>query len=300
MTFIRAILILTLILPLADLAAQETTTATTTETETAETATSTEATAEETTSQPSHAVRDELTRLLQNHPPEVSRILAVDPTMLSNEPFVARYPDLADFLAKHPEVRRNPHYYTQYFEYNTRREPGPFEQALEAMGIFAVFALIAFALGWLVRTVIEQKRWNRLSRTQTEVHNKILDRFGSSEEVLAYIKSPAGSKFLESAPIPLHAEKTAPQGAPMSRIMWSIQIGVVIAVASLGMFLLSMRFGKETAHGFFALGAIAFTVGAGFIASAVVSLMLSRRLGLWQDAGTAPAPDAVDESGHVR
>jgi hypothetical protein len=243
-------------------------------------------------------IREELTRLLGQHPAAVTRILAVDPTMLSNEPFVARYPDLADFIAKHPEVRRNPHYYTQYFEYDERRPPAPFEKMFETLSIVGVFALIAFALAWLVRTIIEQKRWNRLSRTQTEVHNKILDRFGSSEEVLAYIKSPAGSKFLESAPIPLHAERST-TNAPVSRILWSIQLGVVVSVAALGLLLLSLRFDKETAQGFFAMGAIIFSIGAGFIASAVVSLLLSRRLGLWQDAATPPL-GAADEPGPVR
>jgi hypothetical protein len=39
-------------------------------------------------------------------------------------------------------------------------------------------------------------------------------------------------------------------------------------------------------------------LGAGFIASAAVSLKLSRRLGLWEDSG-AP-PEAIDETGLVR
>lgn len=295
----RVILLFALMLPLGGLLAQETTTATSTETATATAgAESSTTTTTSVAAQAPESVREEFTRLLNAHPPAVARIVAADPTMLSNEPFVARYPDLADFLAKHSEVRRNPHYYTQYFDNGERHPVSSMDKMIEAMTIISVIGLIAFALAWLVRTVIEQRRWNRLSRTQTEVHNKILDRFGSSEEVLAYIKSPAGSKFLESAPIPLHAE-TATPNAPTARILWSIQLGVVVTVAALGLILVSLRFEKEAAQGFFAMGAIALSIGAGFIASAIVSLLLSRRLGVWQEGG-APPLGAADESGHVR
>ena len=57
-------------------------------------------------------------------------------------------------------------------------------------------------------------------------------------------------------------------------------------------------FEKDASQGLFALGAIALCVGAGFIASAAVSLKLSRRLGLWEDGG-AP-PEAIDGIGPVR
>ena len=46
------------------------------------------------------------------------------------------------------------------------------------------------------------RRWSRLSKIQTDVHNKLLDRFTSNEDLLAYIQTPVGRKFLESAPIP--------------------------------------------------------------------------------------------------
>jgi small-conductance mechanosensitive channel len=171
----------------------------------------------------------------------------------------------------------------------------------EALIIFATFLLVALALAWLLRTIIEQKRWSRLSRTQSEVHNKILDRFGTSEELLAYVRTPAGTRFLESAPIPLHAERPAqgaPQSAPLTRVLWSIQIGVVVAVGSLGMLLVSIPFDGEGARALFVLGAIGFCVGVGFVASAAVSLVLSRRLGLWEPpgpGGTAPAAPVDSE-----
>jgi hypothetical protein len=240
--------------------------------------------------------RNHFNALLREHPPELGTILALDPTLLSNDAFLAGYPELQGFVAARPEVRRNPRFYLSDFQ--PRRESGTLDQLLETLVIFATFLLIALALAWVLRTIIEQKRWNRLSRTQSEVHNKILDRFGSSEELLAYVRTPAGARFLESAPIPLHAER-ATQSPPMARVLWSIQIGVVVAVASLGMLLVSFRLDGETAQGLFVLGAIGFCVGAGFIASAAVSLALSRRLGLWEPPTAAAAHAAYADTESV-
>ena len=227
-----------------------------------------------------YTIRDEFTNLLREHPYEISWILKLDPNLLSNQQFLSGYPEIAKFVDNHPQIKANPRFYLANFD-----RPGQ-QTALGALAeMFAIiggFSLATFALLWLIRTFIEQKRWSRLSKTQTEVHNKILDRFSSSEELLAYIRTPAGTKFLESAPIPLHVEKSPVQNAPMSRIMWSIQLGVVIAIGAIGMLLVSLRFERENAQGLFAMGAIAFSVGAGFVASALISLTMSRRLGLWQ------------------
>lgn len=244
-----------------------------------------------------YTVRDEFTNLLREHPYEVSWILKLDPNLLSNQQFLSGYPEIAAYVDKHPQLKANPRFYLANFD-----RPGQqtiVGQLAEMFAVIGGFSLATFALLWLIRTFIEQKRWSRLSKTQTEVHNKILDRFSSSEELLAYIRTPAGTKFLESAPIPLHVERTPVQNAPMTRIMWSIQLGVVIAIGAIGMLLVSLRFESENAQGLFAMGAIAFSVGAGFVASALISLTMSRRLGLWQTPPDA-SMSSPDEPGLMR
>jgi hypothetical protein len=233
--------------------------------------------------------RDAFIRLMGQHPPELTRILVLDPTLLSNDPFLARYPELARFLADHPEVRRNPHYYLRDFGSPNEYRRSVADRAVEGVTIGFVFLLMTFALGWFVRTFIEQKRWTQLSRTQSEVHNKILDRFGSGAELLEYIQSPAGTKFLESAPIPLHTEPER-LNAPLARVMWSIQIGLIVAAGGLGLLLVSGRFASDSNQTLFAMGTIALCIGAGFIVSAMVSVFVSRRFGLLKDTrGGLPA-----------
>lgn len=287
-------LILISTLALGASAQEPTTTTTTTAAPAAEVTTTAEAAPE--TSEPvrrsSYEVRNEFSHLLREHPPELAMTVKLEPTLLTNEAFLARYPEVAEYVGQHPEIRQNPHFYLGEFIV-----PGVndsiVDEIVEMLAVMTGFGLAIFAFAWLVRTVIEQRRWNRLSRTQAEVHNKILDRFSTSAELLEYIRTPAGTKFLESAPIPLHAE--SPSNIPGSRIIWSVQLGVVVMAAAVGLLLISFRFTGDEAQAFFALGAIAFCIGGGFIASAAVSLFLSRRLGLW--AGAAPR---LDESEPVR
>lgn len=248
-------------------------------------------------SNPNGEIPRQFAQLLRRHPDELSSVLAIDPTLLTDETYIARYPDVASFVAAHPEIKRNPAYYLQEFGRPAQTRSAA-EQVVENLTVISSIALVVFALSWLVRTIIDQKRWNRLSRSQSEVHNKILDRFGSSEELLQYIRTPAGARFLESAPIPLHTIQPAHR-APMTRILWSVQLGTVVAAAAIGMLFVSLRYDGESGRELFSMGMIALSIGAGFIASAAVSLFLSRRLGLWQQPAATVA-EGLDEPGLVR
>ena len=83
------------------------------------------------------------------------------------------------------------------------RERDPKEQAFEMLGVMlggmaglAAFAAFISLLVWLIRAVIDHRRWLRLSRVQTEVHSKLMDRMTTNDDLLAYIQSPAGRRFL--------------------------------------------------------------------------------------------------------
>ncbi|HSK79630.1 MAG TPA: hypothetical protein VLQ45_24460 [Thermoanaerobaculia bacterium] len=246
-----------------------------------------------------YQVREQFTRLLEQHPYELWMILKLDPALLTNDAFMSGYPEVRELVARHPEILKNPRFYLARFD-SPAQDGSVLEAIFTGLAVFGGVGLTVVALGWLIRTLIEQKRWKQLSRTQSDVHNKILDRFNTTEQLLEYIRTPAGTKFLESAPIPLHVERPPSRKTSTlaARILWSVQIGVVTAIVGLGMLLLSAVFDKDSSHGLFALGAIALCVGTGFIASAIVSLKLSRRLGLWEDGG-AP-PEAIDGTGPVR
>jgi hypothetical protein len=110
------------------------------------------------------------------------------------------------------------------------------ENLIEGAFIFLVFCTVTGALVWLVKTLVDYRRWYRLSKVQTEAHNKLLDRFTNNEDLLGYITTPSGRRFLESAPIMLDGP-AASIGAPVRRILWAIEIGVVMVCLGAGIFL---------------------------------------------------------------
>jgi len=134
---------------------------------------------------------------------------------------------------------------------------------------------------WAVKLLIEQRRWSRLTAIQTEVHSKLLDRFTSNEDLLAYLQSPAGKKFLESAPLPLEAGPR-PISAPVGRIFFSLQAGLVLLAAGTGFVAVSARVGGAGSTPLYGIGVILLLVGVALVISAGAFYALSKRFGLWQ------------------
>jgi predicted naringenin-chalcone synthase len=158
-------------------------------------------------------------------------------------------------------------------------------ELFQGIAVFVVFVTVVSAILWIIRTIVEYRRWYRTSKVQTEVHTKLMDRFTSNEDLMAYIQTPSGRRFLESTPLSLDAPPRT-VGAPLSRILWSLQAGVVLAVASFGLLFTSNRVMEEVSQPLFAIGVLVLALGIGFVVSAAASFLLSRRLGLLDPAGS--------------
>jgi hypothetical protein len=192
-------------------------------------------------------------------------------------------------------VARDPSFYVgEFLERRNSRQVDAAEMALDMWGrVMAGFAVLlgfGMAIGlivWLIRTVIDYRRWNRLAKVQADVHTKILDRFTANDDLLAYIQSHAGKRFLESSPILLD-EGPRSVGAPMGRILWSVQIGMVLAAAGIGMRLVSLGLSDEMSLPIKVLGGLGIALGIGFVLSATISFMISRKLGLIEPLSSQP------------
>jgi len=232
--------------------------------------------------------REQLRELLEKYPPALARVLKLDASLLNNEAYLAPYPALNAFLAQHPEVRRNPAFFFEWVNVNagsaySHEDSQAYRMWSDVLGgaaAISVFIIVLFALGWAIRFIVDYRRWHRLSKVQTEAHNKLLDRMTANEELLTYIKSPAGSRFLESAPIAL--DPVARRiGAPFSRILWSVQAGLVLVAGGFGLEYVANHVNPDVTQPIFAIGVLAISLGIGFVISAVVSYVLSQRLGLF-------------------
>ena len=256
--------------------------------------------------QDARETREKMEELLKKLPPAVGRVLRTDPSLLGNESYLAPYPALAAFLKQHPEVRNSPGFFFEHIgpmEFWNPSQPETRESMairiwrdiFDFIAVGAVFLFVTGALIWIIRTLVEHRRWLRTSKIHTDVHNKLMDRFTANEDLLAYMQTPAAQRFLESAPLSLEAP-AKPVGAPLSRILWSVQVGVVLAAGALGLLFVSNRVIEEVAQPLFAIGVLALAIGAGFVVSAGASFLLSRRLGLFEPP--APPREHIESAGH--
>jgi hypothetical protein len=240
-------------------------------------------------------VREQLNQLFQQYPPSLRMVLQLDPTLLSNANYVALYPSLSAFLSQHPEVAHNPAYFVGtrngfngFNEFNQNQDSLSYRigQIVEPLAVASVFIVLIGVLGWIIRAIMNHRRWLRVSKLQTDMQNKLLERFTSNEEMLAFIQTSAGQRFLESASM---AAESGPRvlSAPVGRMLWSIQLGIVILVAGIGLEIVSYKLSnyEDVVTGFQVMGGITVALGIGFILSAFGAFLLSRRLGL-----TDPSP----------
>lgn len=240
--------------------------------------------------------RRQLDDVLRAYPSTLPRILRMDPTLLDNPGYLQPYPALAGFLTQHPEIKHNPSYFLAQYGDNNYGRMTPQDRAIdmwrntiEGLTIGTVALVITSGVFWLVKTLVDHRRWSKLSKIQTDVHTKILDRFQSNEDLLAYIQTPAGRRFLESTPIAIDTPRAI--AAPLGRILWSAQAGAVLTVLGLGITLVSRSTLEEVAPPLAAMGAIAISLGVGFIVSAFLAYTLTRRFKLMPDQDqSAPEP----------
>lgn len=225
----------------------------------------------------------QLYQLLRRLPPSVGEVLQRDPSLLQNADYLAAYPLLVAFLQQHPEILRNPSFFFGAINFRERNPAEAavemFETILAGLALLTGFSIVVGLIIWLVRTVIDHRRWLRLSKVQADVHTKLLDRLTSNEDLLAYIQTSAGRRFLESAPITLDGEPRQPS-APLSRIVWSVQAGAVLIALGVGMYLAQGKLPVEVGQGLSVMGTIVVALGVGFAASAMLAYTITARFGL--------------------
>jgi len=130
----------------------------------------------------------------------------------------------------------------------------------------------------LVRTVAHNRRQLQVTKMQAEMHTRLIEKFGTSEELVAYLGSPAGQKFVEST--------TIERRNPFGRILGSIQAGLVLSLAGIGFLFLQGRW-SEVEEGFLFLGVMGLALGIGFLLSAAAAYFLSKSWGLIDERGEA-------------
>jgi hypothetical protein len=256
------------------------------------------------------ATQQRLMQLLRVSP-TLAEVVSSDPSLLSNQEYVAKSnPELATFLQEHPEIGRNPSFWLfselrtpqqeryQILEpkrgFEERRfEPSAGHQVIEAVTPPIVMIVLFGALAWIIRTLVENRRWTKVFTLQSEVHGKLIDRFATNQELLGYMETDSGRRFLEAAPI-----VTQPDSRRMpnlvSRMVATLQVGLVLMLLGAGLITLRGSVG-DAGTTLLVLGVVAFMPGLGLIMSAGILWLLGKRLNLVE---TQPVQTEMDIRGH--
>jgi hypothetical protein len=130
---------------------------------------------------------------------------------------------------------------------------------------------ITFAI---VRTFMENRTRRRLAELRASLHRDLVSKFGTSQELLAYLGSEAGRDLV------VGSQQDAPM--PFKRILGAVQTGIVLVAVGTAFLLLRnvSGVGNDGETGFTFLGGMALAVGLGFLGSATAAWVLSRHWGL--------------------
>jgi hypothetical protein len=130
-----------------------------------------------------------------------------------------------------------------------------------------MFILIAY----LVKLVSNNRRRRNQVQLQFDLQNKLLDKFGTSQELMEYLGTDAGQRFVSFAP--------PEPDSPYARIMSSIQWGIVLLTAGSAFMFLRNQI-PDGFEAFTMIGALGIALGIGFLISAAVAFFLSKSWGV--------------------
>jgi len=235
--------------------------------------------------------------------PVLTSVVARDPSLLADQAYVERNnPELAQFIAAHPDIAKNPEFYLFSHLKDTGDDR---EQALErtvwpdlapqrdhqssAADVvdkfipMVVVITIFTALVLIFRFIFESRRWNRTFKMQSEVHSRLIDKFSTSQELAAYMETEAGKRFLEAAPISTGASAGPFVPNVVARVLTPLQIGFVMVLLGIGFLLLRHVGDQDTAESMLITGTVMLMPGIGFILSAGATWVVAHRLGLMPD-----------------
>jgi hypothetical protein len=229
------------------------------------------------------AQRGALDRFLDAHP-EIANDVTGDPELMSNANYLRRHPELQAFLDSHALVKADPRAFLSPRAWREEPRRSELDELMGDLAPLSAFFCALLAVLWVLRTLLENRRWNRSFKVHEDVQTKLIEKFASGQDFNAYMQSDAGRRLLEWTPPVMDATPRALPN-PLGRIFWSLQAGLVLLLMGLGLLLIRGHLSASDASALLVFGTMGVTLGAGFILSALVSYGLSRHLGLIDGAG---------------
>jgi hypothetical protein len=135
-----------------------------------------------------------------------------------------------------------------------------------------VLITVALVIGSIARAIVVNRRQRENARTWAEVQGKLIDKFGSADEVVRYLESDASRELL--------AGQSAAPASPHGRILDSVHFGLLVAAGGIGFLVAGAVSDRQVSEVMRVVGTIGLVLGIGFIVSALVSWTMMRSWGL--------------------
>ena len=233
------------------------------------------------------AARGSLDRFLDSHP-EIQSDVIGDPNHITDPNYVQSRPALQAFLDSHPLVKADPRAFISPASWRFQTHETSTDEILGYVVPFLVFLCALVTLTWVLRTLLENRRWNRSFKVHEEVHAKLIEKFSSGQDLTAYMTSDAGKRLLDWAPPSIEAGLRG-MPAAASRILWSLSAGLTLGAVGAGLLWIRDRV-PDVSEPLLVFGTLGLMLGVGFVASSIISYALSSHLGLLRAAGSGAAP----------
>jgi hypothetical protein len=157
---------------------------------------------------------------------------------------------------------------------------------IEKMTPIVLIPAMFLAFVWIIRIFVDSRRWNRTFKQQSEIHSRLIEKLGTNQDLVAYMETEAGKRFLMTSPVAAGPEFGQRMPNTVSRVLTSLSAGIVLALLGIG-FLLLRNAGPDTSEPMLIVGTLLLMPGIGFILSAGVTWFLAQRLGLMPEKEVA-------------
>jgi len=148
-------------------------------------------------------------------------------------------------------------------------------QSMEVLAPMIVTIAMFLAIAWITKLMSTNRRLDRLAKMQHELQNKVIDKLGTSQEMVDYLGTDPGKRLFDAPAID--------RGSPYGRILGSVQTGIILVLAGAAFLLVPQLaqigdVGEEA--GFIFVGVLTLALGLGFLISAYAAHVLSKSYGL--------------------
>lgn len=145
----------------------------------------------------------------------------------------------------------------------------------QIVAISIVMPTLIVGCSFVLWTIFTTIRRYKIARLQADIQSKLVDKFGTTQDLIAYTGTETGREFLRSLSLE--------QRSPYDRIIAAVQAGIVSFFLGVALLFLRGRIsgGEQVLLVF---GTIFSTLGIGFVLAAGASYSLSKSFGLLNQA----------------